>query len=192
MSSSLQPLTIMSTMKQTALTAMFALAASPALAAEGGIPQLDQASYPGQLVWLAISFVLLYLIVSTFIAPRVGGVLADRERAISDAIAKAEELKAKAGNTKGDFEATGAEARAKAADTIAKAVAAAAKESTDAQAKLAAELDAKTQASRESIAKAVAKANRDVDDAAQNLAEAMVEKLLSTKLAATKPTKKAS
>lgn len=173
------------------LMAAVLFAASPALAAEG-LPQMDQSTYASQLVWMAISFVLLYLVVAAFIHPRVGGVLKTREAAINDAIAKAEELKAKASGTKGNFEAAGVEARANAAATIAKAVADAAKESADAMAKLNAEIDAKAQTSRERIQKAVAKASLEVDDAAQALAEAMAEKLLSNKPAVAKTTKKAS
>ena len=173
------------------LTALVTVAASPALAAEG-LPQMDAASFPGQLAWMAISFALLYIMVSTFIAPRVSGVLSARERAISDAITKAEELKAAATNTRGNFEAEGTQARAKAAATIQQAVADAAKEASEAQAKLAAELEAKTQTSRERIQKAVAKANLEVDDAAQSLADTMADKLLSNKPAIAKTTKKAS
>ena len=173
------------------LMAAVIFAASPALAAEG-LPQMDQSTYASQLVWMAISFVLLYLVVAAFINPRVGGVLRERESAINDAIAKAEELKAKATGTKGNFEAAGAEARSKAAESISKAVADAAKESADAMAKLNAEIDVKAQASRDRINKAVAKARLEVDDAAQALAETMAEKLLSNKPAVAKTTKKAS
>lgn len=176
---------------RNSLTAVVLFAASPVLAAEG-LPQMDQSTYASQLVWMGISFVLLYLLVSTFIVPRVGGVLRTRENAINDAIATAEELKAKATGTKGNFEAAGQEARTTAAASISKAVADAAKESADAMAKLNAELDAKAQTSRERIQKAVAKANMEVDDAAQALAETMAEKLLSNKPAVLKTTKKAS
>lgn len=173
------------------IVALAALIAAPALAS--GIPQIEQKdTYAGQLVWLAISFVLLYLMVSTFIAPRISGVLGERERAINDAIATAEELKAKASGTKGNFEAAGAEARTSAAASIAKAVADAAKESAEALAALNAELDAKAQTARERIQKAVSKASLEVDDAAQALAEAMAEKLLNSKPAMAKTTKKAS
>lgn len=177
--------------KHYSLIGAVLFAASPALAAQG-LPQMDQSTYASQLAWMAISFVLLFMLVSAFIAPRVGGVLRERENAINDAIAKAEELKAKASGTKGNFEAAGAEARAKAAESISKAVADAAKESADAMAKLNAELDAKATASRDRIQKAVAKASLEVDDAAQALADAMAEKLLSNKPAVAKTTKKAS
>lgn len=171
------------------IVALAALIAAPALAS--GIPQIEQKdTYPGQLAWLAISFVLLYLMVSMFIAPRIRGVLDTREHAISDAIAKAEELKQAASNTRGDFEAAGTEARTKAATLIAKAVADAAKDAADAQTKLHAELEAKEQASRDRISKAIAKASHEVDDAAQSLAEAMSAKLLASETTVAK--KKAS
>ena len=171
-------------------TGILLMAAGPACAASS-IPQMNPASYPGQLVWLGISFVLLYLMVANFIAPRVSAVLDERARAITDAIAKAEELKAKASNTRGDFEAAGAKARTEAAALIAKAQADAAKKAAEANAALSAELEAKAAESRTRIAKAVAKANAEVDDAAQELADAMTRQLLSGSPAVTR-TKKAS
>lgn len=62
------------------LISSFVFAAHAASAAEeGGIPQMDQTWYPNQLLWLAVSFCLLFLIVSRFIAPRISGILTTRE-----------------------------------------------------------------------------------------------------------------
>lgn len=177
--------------QQQVFAASFTLLPASALAQ--GMPQIDQvASFPGQLAWLAISFVLLYLLVSTFIAPRVSGVLAARRLAISEAIAKAEALKATAAATRGDFESAGAQARAKAAALIAAAQADTATLATQAQATLATELQIKAEAAKADIAKAVAAAQANMDDAAASLSASMVSKLLGSAPAAAKPTKKAS
>lgn len=164
--------------KQHLVSAVTFLAASPAFASS--IPQMDQSSYPGQLVWLGISFVLLYIIVAGFVAPRVSGVLNARETAINDAIAKAEELKAAATNTRGNFEAAGAEARSKAASLVAAAQAEAARTAGEAQAKLAAELEAKAATARTGIADALRNAQAGVDDAVISLTTALSEKLLGS------------
>ena len=50
--------------------------------AEGGLPQLDYASYPSQIFWLAVSFVLLYIIVSRIALPRISQILQRRMRNI--------------------------------------------------------------------------------------------------------------
>lgn len=173
----------MSTHLRIATTVAVLLAAGTARA-ESSMPQMDPSSYPNQLFWLAVCFVTLYLAVSRFIAPTVGGVLKTREHAINDAIAKAEELKAAAANTQGDAQAAGTEARAKAAAVVAEAQATAAKQAADAQAKLAGELEAKTTAAKKAIADALSKASANLDDAAADLAQAMSEKLLGAKVAA--------
>lgn len=173
----------MSTHLRIAATVAPLFAAGSARAA-GSMPQMDPTWYPNQLFWLAVSFVVLYLAVSRFIAPTVGGVLKTREHAINDAIAKAEELKAAANSTQGTAQAAGADARAKAASTLAEAQAAAAKASADAQAKLAGELETKGAAAKKAIASALEKASANLDEAASDLAQAMSEKLLAGKVAA--------
>lgn len=164
-------------LRHIAVAGFVTLAAGSAFAA--GVPQIEQKdSYPGQLVWLAISFVMLYLIVSRFIMPAVSGVLETRDRAITDAIAKAEELKTAAAGTRGDFEATATRAKGEAAALLAQAQADAAQEAAAAQATLAGELEAKAQAARREIDAAMEKAQSGLEDAAVSLATAMVEKLI--------------
>lgn len=172
----------MSKIQQFALSAFVALAAGPVLAAESSMPQMDQTWYPNQLVWLAICFVVLYVVVAHFIAPTVGGVLGARESAINEAIAKAEQLKATAANTRGDFEATSLNARTTAAGLIAATQAEANKAAADAQAKLAGELEASAAKATAAITAAKTKAQASVEDAATDLAKAMGEKLLGIKL----------
>ena len=61
-----------------------------------GMPQLDFATYPNQIFWLVVALIAIYLILSRVALPRIGGILADRQGAITNDIAAAEDLKQKA------------------------------------------------------------------------------------------------
>lgn len=139
---------------------------------------MDQAWYPSQLLWLAISFGLLFAIVSLFIAPRAESILKTREAAIADAIVEAEKAKQAAETTRSDFEAGGQSARTKAAEMLAKAQAQNTAEANEATAKLAQELDRKTAQAEARIAEARTKALGGMQDATADLAAAMASKLL--------------
>ena len=56
-------------------------------------PPFDSEQFPSQLVWLAISFVLLYVLMSRIALPRIGDIMAARSKVISDDLAAAELVK---------------------------------------------------------------------------------------------------
>ena len=71
--------------------------AAPGFAAEpgkAGMPQFDPTSFPPQVVWLAIAFVVLYLLMSKLALPRVAEVLQMRADRIQSDLDKAASLKA--------------------------------------------------------------------------------------------------
>ncbi len=61
-----------------------------------GMPQLDFATFPNQIFWLLITLVVIYLVLSRVVLPRVSSVLSERQGTITNDIAAAEELKQKA------------------------------------------------------------------------------------------------
>ena len=153
-----------------------------ALAETAGMPQMDTTWFANQLVWLAISFTVLYLVVSRFIVPRVGGVLELRQTTISEAIAKAEAFKAHAAQARGEFESHAHEVHDQVASMIAKAQANAAQTNAAELAKLNTQLEAKETSANNAITKALAAAQPELEKAQTAVAKAIAEKLLGSSI----------
>lgn len=159
-----------------ALTAL--LASQAATAAGGDVPQMDQAWFPNQLLWLAISFGLLFIVTSRFIAPRIDGILSARESAINEAIAEAEKAKRKADLTSGSIALESQSARVKAAEIMAQSQAEISKDAVKALAKLEHDLERKASHASAVLTDALRSANAEIDKAVENLAQMMVAKLI--------------
>src|ERR1700684_11936 len=116
----------------------------PAEQSSSGLPQFDIAQWPGQVVWILIVFVVMFILFSRVFVPRVGGTISAREDRIAGDIGDARRMKAQADEeaAAGAAEAAQARARAQRLALDAKARAQAEAASADAleQAKLAEQL----------------------------------------------------
>ena len=56
------------------------------------MPQLEITTYPSQIFWLVVSFVILYLIMSRFIIPKISSVIKSRESEIKNNIHISEQM----------------------------------------------------------------------------------------------------
>jgi len=85
------------------------------------MPQLDFSTFPHQIFWLAVTFCLLYFVVSKFCLPTIREVLQNRQSRISSDIKNAEMLKEQAKESEADFNQALAAAKRKAGEFIANA-----------------------------------------------------------------------
>jgi F-type H+-transporting ATPase subunit b len=58
-----------------------------------GFPPFDAHSFPSQLLWLALTFIALYLLMARVALPRIGSILEQRRLRIADDLAQAQRLK---------------------------------------------------------------------------------------------------
>jgi len=146
----------------------------------GGFPPFDSSTYPSQLVSLAVAFVALYIIVSRFAVPRVGGIIEARHNAIEGNLSEAQKLKDESDAALKAYEGELAAARSRAQaignETREKLSASAEAERKALEAKLAGKLaDAEKQ-----IAATRTAAMRNVKSIAADAAGAIVQRLTGT------------
>ncbi len=81
---------------------------------KGGFPPFAKETFASQLVWLAICFVALYLLISRIAVPRIGGIIEAREGKIAGDLAEAQRLKADSEAALAAYEKSLADARGRA------------------------------------------------------------------------------
>lgn len=94
--------------------ALASLAAGNASAAEAGLPQLNVHTYVPQLFWLAVTFVILYVLMSKVALPKIGEVVEGRRQKLDGDLAAAERFRKDSEKALADYEKALADARAKA------------------------------------------------------------------------------
>jgi F-type H+-transporting ATPase subunit b len=143
----------------------------------GGFPPFQKDTFASQLLWLAVTFGLLYLIASKLALPRVGGIIADRRARIAGDLAEAARMKNAADAAIASYEKSLADARARAQATAAET-----RDKVNAQAEVRrkeveAGLHAKLAAAEETIAATRTAAMTNVQAIAKEVAVAIVTRL---------------
>lgn len=146
-----------------------------------GLPQFQFQHWGGQIAYLLVLFVILYVLMSKVFAPRIRKVFDERRATIDGALASARQVQAEAnGQAEAARKALG-DARASAQKTAVDAKAKAAAEAARRQAALEAELNAKLAEAEARIAASRDRALGQVKGIATEAAGAIVEKLTGTK-----------
>jgi F-type H+-transporting ATPase subunit b len=141
------------------------------------MPQLDVATYAPQLVWLAITFIVLYLLMWKLGLPRVGSVIEARRKRIDDDLARATELKEEAEAAMAAYQRALAEARAQAQAMVKERTDRFAAEAAERQRQIAASLAQQTREAEQQIAAAKVRAFADIRNVAVDVARSITEKL---------------
>jgi F-type H+-transporting ATPase subunit b len=141
-------------------------------------PPFESEHFPSQLVWLAISFVLLYVLMSKIALPRIGGIISDRSKAISDDLAAAERLKEQSNAAQAAYDKALADARGRAQGIAAATREQQSRETEDLHKRLEAQLHERMAAAEQSIAKSRSAAMSHVKSIAAETASAIVERLI--------------
>jgi F-type H+-transporting ATPase subunit b len=141
-------------------------------------PPFESEHFPSQLVWLAISFVLLYVLMSRIALPRIGGIMAARSKVIGDDLAAAEQLKERSNAAALAYEKALADARGRAQGIAASTREQQARQTEELHKRLEAQLNERLAAADQSIAKSRSAAMSNVKSIAAETASAIVERLI--------------
>jgi F-type H+-transporting ATPase subunit b len=145
---------------------------------EAGFPPFDPATFPSQILWLAITFGLFYLFLKRAILPRLTGILETRSGRIAADLDQAARLKEEADAAVAAYEQALAEARAN-ANTIGQQARDEAKAEAEAsRKKIEADLEKRLAEAEDRIAEIKAGAMKDVGDIAESTALAILERLV--------------
>lgn len=142
----------------------------------GGLPQLNPATFPPQLIWLALTFAVLYYLMSKKALPRVAEVLEARQERISNDLEKAAAFKDESTAVIAAYEKALAEARAQAQTVIAETVSEINTAASARQAEFAADLAKKTAETEARIARARDVALENVRSIASEIARDVAAK----------------
>ncbi|HEY5208370.1 MAG TPA: F0F1 ATP synthase subunit B' [Stellaceae bacterium] len=141
------------------------------------MPQLDYATFPPQLIWLAITFVILYVLMSRIALPKVGGIILARRNKIDGDLEKAGAMKAEAEAVIAAYERALAGARQAAQATLKETTETLAAAAAARQKVLGDKLAAQTAIAEKRIADAASAALADLRTVAAEVARVAVGRL---------------
>jgi F-type H+-transporting ATPase subunit b len=142
-----------------------------------GFPPFEKETFASQLLWFALTFIALYLLMSRVALPRVGSILEDRRRHIDGNLADAQRLKGESDAAIAAHEKALAEARGR-AQTLANAAREQAAAAAEARRKeVDTGLHARIAEAEKTIAATQSAAMTNVRGIASEAAAAIVERL---------------
>jgi len=147
---------------------------------KGAFPPFDSSTFASQLVWLVITFVLLYALMAKVALPRVGGIIAQRQNRIDEDLEQANAFKAQSDTALAAYEKALADARARAQTIAGEMRDKQAAETEATRKKLEEQLNAKLAEAEKIIGASKQAAMANVRNIAADAAKAIVERLIGT------------
>jgi F-type H+-transporting ATPase subunit b len=153
------------------------------------MPQLDPSTFSTQLIWLAITFIGLYLVMARIALPKIGNAIEHRKDRIANDLDQAQSLKDDTDRAIAAYEERLAEARSN-AHSIAQATRQKLTDEVNAErARIDAELAGKVTAAEKRIAKVKGEAIEEVQKVAGDLAGDIVAQLIGSKVSSAQAAK---
>ena len=143
-------------------------------------PPLQTETYASQLLWLALTFVGLYLLMSRIALPRIGSIIADRRQRIEGDFAEAERLKRESDAALAGYEKSLADARGRAQALAAETRQREAKAAESARKALDAKLNTQIADAEKTIAARRSAAMANVQSIAVDATGAIVQRLIGS------------
>lgn len=149
--------------------------------AHQGAPHLNPESYPSQLFWLSVTFILLYLLVARSILPRIHEVLEKRQHHLTQDLDRAEELSRDAESARTAYEKLQADARSKAQQFIQESQSAVNTMQEKKFAELDADLNDKLAKARDNIARQQSEIQAKLAPVAREVTAQVIDKIIGVK-----------
>jgi F-type H+-transporting ATPase subunit b len=147
-------------------------------AGQTSFPPFQTENFPSQIFWLVLTFVLLFVLMWRVALPRIGSILAERSKRISDDLMAAKGFKERSEAANAAYEKSLADARARAQSIASATHARQAAEAEATNKRLEAELHERLAAAERSITATRTAAMGNVGAIASDTASAIVERLI--------------
>lgn len=147
---------------------------------KGAFPPFNSQTFASQFVWLVITFVLLYVLMAKVALPRVGGIIAQRQKRIDADLAQAGAFKTQSDAAITAYEKALADARARAQAIAGEMRDKQAAEAAVTRKGLEDQLNVKLMEAEKTIAATKQGAMANVHSIAADAAKAIVERLIGT------------
>jgi F-type H+-transporting ATPase subunit b len=145
--------------------------------AEVGFPPFETETFAGQLIWLIVTFALLYTLLSRLVLPRLTGIIEGRRETIARDLDDAAAMKTRAEEAGAAYEKSLTEAKARAQALAQETRAKLTAESEAKRKALEADLSSRLAQAEASIAATKTQAMSNVRGIARDTATAIVERL---------------